>query len=324
MKSLQGFGVVVSAAILFGGAHLLFGWEMLSLSSPDHLGFQGWRWHSLSILYELSCLKNSSYFYANKCYNCFRRCSSSDAICFQQCKKTCHRDSQIVHKALHHIWDWNWKTFVLVEKTLFFPWLRSLQVKSAYEGILSELEKERQRVVDVSSNKQQQSHSSPQHSFFSRWQDKFANIVFQPWFLWKDRSKQRESSSTASVATCKKWKADIEQQYQELFKTYRLVTLLHDLCDQYFDHERKWLLPKISALVPVREQKKFNNRVLRFLGYATCRLQLVVLDESLKCRHPEEWRQFRSQVPKPVRLLIPYWKRRHYKQMHRHMCILGP
>ncbi|GJQ09533.1 hypothetical protein GpartN1_g1324.t1 [Galdieria partita] len=292
------------------------------LTSPDHLGFHGWRWHSLSISYELCCLQRSSWLYADQCHNCFHRCSPTDLTCYQFCKKACDNYSKYLTKSLQHVWDWNWKTFVTVEEKLFFPWLRSHRVKSAYENILQDLERERNRLIQFSNT--QGKLRSFKNSFFSFWRKKLATVLgplTSPWNNWSLLKGQKRSRTLSVIDQCRQLKAELERQYQQQQKVHRFVTQLREKCDKYFVHERTLLLPKISVLIPPTQQKKFNNRVLRFLGYSNCRLQLVVLDETLKQSNREEWLRFRSQVPRAIQLFIPYWKRCYYKQLHHIMCI---
>ncbi|EME27182.1 hypothetical protein Gasu2_35900 [Galdieria sulphuraria] len=290
------------------------------LTSPEHLGFHGWRWHSLSISYELGCLQRSSLFYANQCHDCYQRCSPSDLTCFKSCKKTCDNISKNLSSSLQHVWGWNWNTFVMVEEKLFFPWLRSYQVKSAYENILQALEKERNRLLQFSNNQGQLLR-------LSVWRKRLAAILSPLTFLWNEwwllKGQKRCTTTTSVVEHCRQLKVEMEQQYQRQLEMHRFIAQLHKMCDKYFVHERTWLLPKISGLVPTSQQIKFNNQVLRFLGYSNCRLQLVVFDESLKQSSREEWLLFRSQVPRPIRLFIPYWKRCYYKQLHHRMCLVN-
>ena len=81
--------------------------------------------------------------------------------------------------------------------------------------------------------------------------------------------------------------------------------------------EDKWLVPAIANIVPEREQKSFNNKVLLKLGLLDSRLHLVGMydaimeednDESMKERE-----LFQRAIPSISRKLIPRWNRKLYQ-----------
>jgi len=77
--------------------------------------------------------------------------------------------------------------------------------------------------------------------------------------------------------------------------------------------EDKYLVPTIAAIVPAKEQKSFNDKVIRKLGLLDSRLYLVGMHEALEdLRDPTELQLFEESIPLLARKMIPWWKRHLY------------
>ena len=77
--------------------------------------------------------------------------------------------------------------------------------------------------------------------------------------------------------------------------------------------EDSYLVPTIAALVPAREQKSFNDKVIRKLGLLDSRLYLVGMHQALHdLKDPQELRLFDDSIPSLARSMIPWWKRSLY------------
>lgn len=78
--------------------------------------------------------------------------------------------------------------------------------------------------------------------------------------------------------------------------------------------EEKVLVPAIGAIVPAREQKSFNNKVLRKLGLLDSRLHLVGMYETVwEDGDSLEKKLFQQAIPGITRQLIPRWRRKLYQ-----------
>jgi len=74
------------------------------------------------------------------------------------------------------------------------------------------------------------------------------------------------------------------------------------------------LVPAVGAIVPVKEQKSFNNKVLRKLGLLDSRLHLVGMYEAVwEDNDSIEKELFQQAIPGMSRKMIPRWKRKLYQ-----------
>lgn len=74
------------------------------------------------------------------------------------------------------------------------------------------------------------------------------------------------------------------------------------------------LVPAVGAIVPAKEQKSFNNRVLLKLGLLDSRLHLVGMYEAVwEDNDSIEKKLFQQAIPGMSRKMIPRWKRKLYQ-----------
>lgn len=89
---------------------------------------------------------------------------------------------------------------------------------------------------------------------------------------------------------------------------------LQTLVQRMISVEDNLLVPAVGAIVPVREQKSFNNKVLRKLGLLDSRLHLVGMYETVwEDNDSKEKELFQQAIPGISRNLIPRWKRKLYQ-----------
>jgi len=78
--------------------------------------------------------------------------------------------------------------------------------------------------------------------------------------------------------------------------------------------EDQLLVPAIGAIVPPKEQKSFNNRVLLKLGILDSRLHLVGMYEAVwEDGDSNEKELFEEAIPALSRKMIPRWKQKLYE-----------
>jgi hypothetical protein len=79
------------------------------------------------------------------------------------------------------------------------------------------------------------------------------------------------------------------------------------------EREDALLVPIVSRLVPEKEQKSFNNQVIRKLGVLDSRLHLVGMHEAVwDLKDESERALFNEAIPAIPRMMIPRWKRLLY------------
>ena len=100
------------------------------------------------------------------------------------------------------------------------------------------------------------------------------------------------------------WPADIAE-------ALRLSHELEQHTRRTYRSTERTLVPCVAAFVPRSEQEKFNGRVIRHLGVWPSRLHLVSMAEAIADDMAEQ-RQFRKQIPKVARMMIPHWRRSLY------------
>mmetsp|Transcript_31828 Transcript_31828/g.32298 ORF Transcript_31828/g.32298 Transcript_31828/m.32298 type:complete len:107 (+) Transcript_31828:111-431(+) len=89
---------------------------------------------------------------------------------------------------------------------------------------------------------------------------------------------------------------------------------LQTVAQQMMHTEDQLLVPAIALLVPEREQKSFNQKVLLKLGLLDSRLHLVGMHETLlDHNNDKEIQLFRKAIPALSRKMIPRWKRKLYE-----------
>jgi len=89
---------------------------------------------------------------------------------------------------------------------------------------------------------------------------------------------------------------------------------LSNLVHRMMSIEDTLLVPAIGAIVPSKEQKLFNNKVLRRLGLLDSRLHLVGMYEAVwEDDDSTEKELFEGAIPGISRTMIPRWKRKLYQ-----------
>lgn len=89
---------------------------------------------------------------------------------------------------------------------------------------------------------------------------------------------------------------------------------LIDLAKSMLDRELEFLMPTLSICVPEKEQQKFNNQVIKFLGVLEARVHLVHMYEVVEASNSKlEQKLWEESIPKLPRSMIPRWKRSLYE-----------
>ena len=98
----------------------------------------------------------------------------------------------------------------------------------------------------------------------------------------------------------------------------QLLVLSQDLSSitkSIFEKEDKLLVPAVAAIVTSKEQKSFNNRVLRKLGLFDSRVHLVGMYDTVwddQYGNEMERKLFSEEIPSLPQMMIPRWRRSLY------------
>jgi hypothetical protein len=87
-----------------------------------------------------------------------------------------------------------------------------------------------------------------------------------------------------------------------------------DLSRSMLAREVALLMPAIGRFVPEKEQKKFNNHVIKYLGVLDSRCHLVHMHEVVaEANCPLEEKLWKESIPSIPRSMVPRWKRTLYE-----------
>ena len=81
-----------------------------------------------------------------------------------------------------------------------------------------------------------------------------------------------------------------------------------------FGAAERVVVPAVRALFSADEQRAFNRRVIRTLSPLQSQLMLVVFNDTMYAHRnavatDDDRRNFESQVPRPIRALVPLWRK---------------
>ena len=82
------------------------------------------------------------------------------------------------------------------------------------------------------------------------------------------------------------------------------------------------IMPTVAVSVPEKEQKKFNNQVIKFLGVLEARVHLVHMHEVVEATNSkQEQKLWEESIPSLPRSMIPRWKRTLYEPKASALCM---
>ena len=100
--------------------------------------------------------------------------------------------------------------------------------------------------------------------------------------------------------------------------TSEILSLSRDLSSvatAIFEKEDELLVPAVAAIVPSKNQKSFNSKVLRKLGLFESRVHLVGMHDAVWDDHYGSERErelFDVEIPTLPRMMIPRWRKSLY------------
>ena len=195
--------------------------------------------------------------------------------------KTDPESATTLKEASDYVVDFNMVGLHRIEGNLFFPWMREKLVGGVPEK--PALAKGFASAMDVLESDRQTVAD-------------LGSTISKQALLACDTQAPSSSRSDAI--------AEVANQSAELQKVVQKMMTIED----------KFLVPAIGAIVREREQKSFNNRVLRKLGLLDSRLHLVGMYETVWEENDSlEKELFKQAIPGFTQQLIPRWKRKLYQ-----------
>lgn len=247
-------------------------------SSLDQFHIHGWRWHTKSLVRDAGRLhKLASKTMTNKDNNSKIR----------QLKD-----------ASDYVIGFNLIGLHKIETSLFFPWMRDkLTTTALVPSSYNNNNKGRERQSELS-------------SAFSYIMDKLEN---------DRRTVDHLGTIITRNANIVASSSNNNNNHKRLHAMEEIVNRsaeLQTVAQRMMETEDQLLVPAIALLVPEREQKSFNQKVLLKLGLLDSRLHLVGMYETLLLDHNDNDKEkelFHKAIPALSRKMIPRWKRKLYE-----------
>lgn len=101
-------------------------------------------------------------------------------------------------------------------------------------------------------------------------------------------------------------------------KSGEVVALIQSMLDR----EINLVMPVVGICVGQKDQKRFNNQVIKFLGVLESRCHLVHMHEVVAAANSlDEKKLWEESIPSLPRSMIPRWKRTLYEPKARALCM---
>jgi hypothetical protein len=190
------------------------------------------------------------------------------------------KNTNDLQKATDYVIGFNLKGLHKIEADLFFPWMR-------------------QQLTSISTKKDLKEAFGTVMDELEKDRQRIAQFG-------KTISQNAAIANDASNAPALRTDAIEAVAYQS--------AMLEECARSMMELEDTLLVPAVAALVPEREQKSFNNRVLAGLGLWDSRLHLVSMYEAVLVDENslKEQALFRKAIPSVPQMMIPRWKRKLY------------
>lgn len=209
---------------------------------------------------------------------------------------------EALQQASDYIVNFNMKGLRRIEKDLFFPWalkkvselVLDRDVAYAFRSMMDDLEKEGKNLVNLGDSLMV---CIRKHSAVSTFETRFSRL--SDCSLIQNRVAHMKSS-TASIP-----------HFEQVATTSAAIA---SGAQKMLQIEDSYLVPTIAAIVPAKEQKSFNDKVIRNLGIFDSRLYLVGMYRALQdLNDRKELNLFDDSIPILARKMIPWWTRSLYE-----------
>lgn len=241
---------------------------------------QGWRWHTMSLVRDAHRLEKLALKLLSSYVD-----DSNEQI-------------HAMDTAAEHVINFNMRGLHRIENEVFFPWLRTHLVKAATNN---------ECTIEPRCDPNECFHQDDisVEDALTKVLDKIDTDRNSLSMLGKAVREQARIASSSKNTKQKRVEAlnNIAQMSANLYSRTREI----------MEKEENLLVPFVAALIPAREQKSLNNRVIRKLGIFDSRLHLVgMYDAVAESNSAKEKELFAEYIPYLPRMMIPKWKRSLY------------
>ena len=234
----------------------------------------GWRWHHRSVLRELRR---------------FIRCLERVDAC----------EPESLRRALdarEFVWGFSWSALHGIEVDLYLPWLRQQLPAATFGSELDELQRELAEVWSLGERIGRELPPPPA-----------AGAAAAPPPHGRPPPPRRRLALAARLGLRPPGGAPTAEVEHALALSRRL----EQLAGRVYARTERTLVPGVAAYVPRPEQERFNDKVLKYLGVWPSRVHLCGMAEAIN-GDDAELLQFKRQIPKVARMMLPRWRRKLY------------
>ena len=237
----------------------------------------GWRWHHRSVLRELRR---------------FIRCLERVDAC----------EPESLRRALdarEFVWGFSWSALHGIEVDLYLPWLRQQLPAATFGSELDELQRELAEVWSLG--------------------ERIGRELPPPPAAGAAAAAAPAARPPAAAAPALALAARLGLRppggggapTAEVVQALELSRRLEQLAGRVYARTERTLVPGVAAYVPRPEQERFNDKVLKYLGVWPSRVHLCGMAEAIN-GDDAELLQFKRQIPKVARMMLPRWRRKLY------------
>ena len=263
---------------------------------PDERIFvvNGWRWHTMSVLRDLSRFRAivgslQTKFKENHKKSLEGQIEEEELLALQM------KQIAKVVTCFEFVCGFNWKALIRVETKIFFPWLRELLPKNV-EYLLSDY--------------------GTEHEYIEK---QFA-LLHDRCEAYKTRLAKNGSVSNSNNNSKGGDDAEGKATRQAVMFLEHLA-FLYQVDEMLVDMQQSALrsqalqpgvfVPVVAAYVETRTQEVFNKKVVSNLGLLDSQIHLVSMCDAIQYDSVES-KLYKLQIPKIARSVLPLWRKRLY------------
>ena len=257
----------------------------------------GWRWHTMSVLRDLSRFRAivgslQTKFKENHEKSLDGQIEEEELLALQM------KQIAKVVSCFDFVCEFNWKALIRVETKIFFPWLRELLPKNV-EYLLSDY--------------------GTEHEYIEK---RFAVLQDRCEAYKTSLAKNGASGSSSNGNNDSEVGDDAEgKATRQAVVFLEHLAFLYQVDEMLVDMQQSALriqalqqgvfVPFVAAYVKTRPQEVFNNKVVSNLGLLDSQIHLGSMCDAIQ-HDSVESKLFKLQIPKIARSVLPLWRKRLY------------
>jgi len=256
----------------------------------------GWRWHTMSVLRDLSRFRAVVGSLQSK----FKEKHKKSLDGHLSENELLNVQLQQVNKVIScfdFVCGFNWKALIKVETKIFFPWLRELLPKHV-DYLLSDY--------------------GTEHKYI----EKRFLIMQGRCLAYETKLKKRESGSKSGSGTTEEQTAVFLEHLAFLYHVDEMLVDMQQAALRVQSLQQGVFVPFVAAYVKTKTQEAFNNKVVTNLGLLDSQIHLVSMCDAIS--HDDVERNlWKLQIPKIARSVLPLWRKRLYRPRTKNCFEIG-